>query len=263
MAPFRVAVVHGGPGVQGAVAPVARELAVTRGVLEPLQTADSLEGQVAELAGLLERAANGPATLIGGSWGACLSYTLAARRPDLVSNLILVGSGPFEDRYAQNIMAVRLARLDEDDQKSVQCIMKQLDDPASTAGDDAFAQLGTLLGKADVHAPILHDPRLSDPRLPVGPHTPSQIFRNVWRDASELRRSGGLLALARHVRCPVLAIHGAEDPHPADGVRLPLARALRTFRFVLLPQCGHEPWNERFAKDAFYDIVRRELLNRG
>jgi len=42
-APFKVAVVHGGPGAAGEMAPVARELVFICGVLEPLQTASSLK----------------------------------------------------------------------------------------------------------------------------------------------------------------------------------------------------------------------------
>lgn len=42
--PFTLAVIHGGPGAGGEMAPVARELASARGVLEPIQTATSLEG---------------------------------------------------------------------------------------------------------------------------------------------------------------------------------------------------------------------------
>ena len=48
-APHRVVVVHGGPGGAGEMAPVARRLGQDFGVLEPLQVADSVEGQVAEL----------------------------------------------------------------------------------------------------------------------------------------------------------------------------------------------------------------------
>jgi hypothetical protein len=40
---------------------------------------------------------------------------------------------------------------------------------------------------------------------------------------------------------------------------VPLARVLRDFRFVLLPRCGHEPWRERHARDAFYAVLRQEL----
>jgi pimeloyl-ACP methyl ester carboxylesterase len=57
----------------------------------------------------------------------------------------------------------------------------------------------------------------------------------------------------------VVAIHGDHDPHPADGVREPLERALSDFRFVLLDRCGHEPWQERHARDRFYAILRNEL----
>jgi hypothetical protein len=44
--PFNVAVIHGGPGAPGEMAPVARELSSGWGVLEPFQTVSFLEGQV-------------------------------------------------------------------------------------------------------------------------------------------------------------------------------------------------------------------------
>ena len=64
-APFQVAVIHGGPGAPGGMAPVARELSANRGVLEPLQTATSLEGQVQELKTVLKDHSDLPVTLIG------------------------------------------------------------------------------------------------------------------------------------------------------------------------------------------------------
>ena len=89
-APFSVAVIHGGPGAGGEMAPVARELASDRSVLEPIQTATSLEGQVAELRAVLEIHGDLPITLIGFSWGAWLSFIVAARYPAIVGKLILV-----------------------------------------------------------------------------------------------------------------------------------------------------------------------------
>src|SRR5207249_3589968 len=97
--PFRVAVIHGGPGAGGEVAPVARELAPERGVLELIQTATTVERQVAELRAVVEEHADLPVTLIGYSWGAWLSFMVAAHHPALVRKLILVSSGPFEERY--------------------------------------------------------------------------------------------------------------------------------------------------------------------
>ncbi len=63
--PFNVAVIHGGPGAPGEMAPVARELSSASGVLEPLQTATSLKGQVQELHTVLKEYGDLPVILIG------------------------------------------------------------------------------------------------------------------------------------------------------------------------------------------------------
>ena len=110
-APFKTAVIHGGPGAAGEMAPLARELASSRGVLEPLQTAASLQGQVEELRTTLEENGTLPILLIGFSWGAWLSFICAAHYPGLVEKLILIGSGPFEEKYAARIQETRLNRL--------------------------------------------------------------------------------------------------------------------------------------------------------
>lgn len=68
--PFNTVVLHGGPGAPGEMAPVARELSSLRGVLEPLQTASSIEGQIQELHTVLKENGDLPVTLIGWSWGA-------------------------------------------------------------------------------------------------------------------------------------------------------------------------------------------------
>lgn len=54
-APFNVALVHGGPGAGGEMAPIARELEAIYGVLETIQTAVSLEEQVEELKTVVEK----------------------------------------------------------------------------------------------------------------------------------------------------------------------------------------------------------------
>jgi pimeloyl-ACP methyl ester carboxylesterase len=57
----------------------------------------------------------------------------------------------------------------------------------------------------------------------------------------------------------VVAIHGDYDPHPADGINIPLSNALPDFRFVLLEHCGHYPWIEWQAQVKFYEILVEEL----
>ena len=86
-------------------------------------------------------------------------------------------------------------------------------------------------------------------------HSQYDVFRGVWDEACELRRKKVLTRMARAIRCPVIAIHGDYDPHPAEGVNEPLSRECADFRFILLKKCGHRPWIERYAADAFYESL--------
>ena len=115
--PFRVAVIHGGPGGAGSVAPIARKLGETRGALEPIQTAKTLDGQVEELRQVVEQNATTPVVFIGHSWGVWLGSLVAAKYPELVRKLILVGSGPFEEQYVPLIAEIRLRRLSQEEQE--------------------------------------------------------------------------------------------------------------------------------------------------
>jgi len=58
----------------------------------------------------------------------------------------------------------------------------------------------------------------------------------------------------------VVAIHGDYDPRPAAGVSKPLSRVLKEFKFILLEKCGHEPWRERYARDTFFRILKKEVV---
>lgn len=250
-APFRVAVLHGGPGAPGYMAPVARELSAKWGVLEPLQTVASLWGQVEELRSVLAEHGDIPVTLIGSSWGAMLGYIFAASHPAMVRQLIMVGSGVYEERYAEQIITTRLSRFAGDELKEVVELMESLDDPDVADKDRRMASLGKLLTKADSFNPIALGTEALEAQYELG--------RKVWSEAVELRRSGKLLELGKQIECPVLAIHGDYDPHPAEGIREPLSRVVKDFRFVLLPHCGHDPWIEREARDEFYALLREEL----
>jgi pimeloyl-ACP methyl ester carboxylesterase len=250
-APFNVAVIHGGPGAPGELAPVARELARTHGVLEPLQTASTLQGQIIELETVVRGSGHPPVVLIGHSWGAMLSFVFAAQAPSLVKRLILVSSAVFEDTYAESITGTRLARLTEEEVNRVYSLSRILEDPNVKEKDLLFAELGSFLSRADAFDPLPVESDIIECQY--------NIYRSVWKDAQELRSSGGLLELGRYIRCPVVAIHGDYDPHPAAGVELPLSGVLKDFRFVLLEECGHRPWIERAARDKFYDILKQEL----
>ena len=249
--PFFVAVIHGGPGAAGEMAPVAQKLSSDRGVLEPLQTKSTLEGQINELKNVLEKNADLPVTLIGFSWGAWLSFIFTAQYPAFVRKLILIGSGPFEEKYAGEIENTRLSRLTAEERIEVESLFRIVENTKAENKSLAFARIGELFSKADACDPIEQKSEEIKVRF--------DVFQNVWKEAAELRRSGKLLEFGRHIQCPVVAIHGDYDPHPAEGVRNPLSYILIDFRFFLLKDCGHKPWMERKVKDGFYKLLKREL----
>ncbi|MCJ7496919.1 MAG: alpha/beta hydrolase [candidate division Zixibacteria bacterium] len=249
--PFNVAVIHGGPGAAGEMAPVARELESGWGVLEPLQTATSLIGQVEELKTVLEKNGDLPVALIGFSWGAWLCFIFSANYPVIVKKLILIGSGPYEEKYAARILETRLTRLSEEERTEVKSLFEVLDNPEAKDKTKAFARFGALFSKADAYDPLMYESEVINCQ--------ADIFQRVWKDAEELRRSGKLLELGKHIKCPVVAIHGDYDPHPAEGVQKPLSVILKSFRFILLTNCGHKPWIEREARGEFFRILEEEL----
>jgi pimeloyl-ACP methyl ester carboxylesterase len=249
--PFEVAVIHGGPGAAGEMAPVAQKLSLGRGILEPLQTKSTIKDQISELKTILERNADLPVTLIGFSWGAWLSFLFAAKNPTFVKKLILIGSGPFEEKYAREIEKTRLNRLTVKERNEIESLFNIVENPNAKNKSLEFARIGELFSKTDAYDPIERKSEKVVIRF--------DIFQNVWKEAAELRRSGKLMEFVKHIQCPVVAIHGDYDPHPTQGVMEPLSKTLKDFRFFLLKDCGHKPWIERKAKDGFYTLLKREL----
>lgn len=249
--PFKVALIHGGPGDPGSLKELAKILSRDYDILEPLQTADSVNGQIEELKVTLNRYADLPIILIGHSWGAMLGYLFTAKYPTYIQKLIMVGSGLFDVKYAENIMSTSLSRLSKEKQSELNELMIRLDDDHNDS-DELFHKLGSIMKEADSFDPIQLNP--SD--VIKGQY---HIFNKVWPEAAKIRESGELLAVGKKINCPVIAIHGDYDPHPYQGVQIPLSTVLRNFTFILLNNCGHEPWNERQAKDQFIDFLRAHL----
>jgi pimeloyl-ACP methyl ester carboxylesterase len=233
------------------MAPVAAGLSQTMSVLEPLQTKSSFQGQIEELKEVLETHAHLPVVLVGHSYGAFLSFAFASLYPTFVKKLILVGSGSFEESYAKNIMATCLSRMGDAEKQKLESLEKQLDDPRAINKDALFAQLAKLVSQADHFDPLNSENPYVDASF--------EIYEKVWKEVHALRRDGGLVGYGKHIQCPVVAIHGDYDPHPAEGVEIPLSQTLKDFRFILLEKCGHYPWFEKHARERFYEVLQREI----
>lgn len=254
-APYGVAVIHGGPGAAGEMAPVARVLSKKYGVLEPIQTASSVAGQAEELKLIIEKNSNPPVVLVGYSWGAWLSIIFAAQNPVLVRKIILISSAPFEERYADGIQAARMKRLNAREIDEIDFLMDALENPAARNRDKIFIRIGELMSKTDAYRPLEDE----SARVEIN----AGIFRSVWKEADRMRGDGSLMEAVRKLSCPVAAIHGDYDPHPYGGVEEPLSGALKDFKFILLRNCGHTPWIEKEAREEFFRVLDGELMPAG
>src|SRR5262249_11497381 len=153
-----------------------------RGIVEPLQTATSLEEQVEELRVTLASFTAPPVVLIGFSWGAWLSYIVAARYPALVRKLLLVASGPFDERYVAQLHATRLHRLTEQDRAEWHAISTALRDSATAAKDALLARLGALAFLTETYDPLVTVAEAAAMITPSG-----EVFHKVWPTAAEWR----------------------------------------------------------------------------
>ncbi len=249
--PANTVVVHGGPGAPGSAVGMAQILAETRDVLEPFQTAMTLEGQIQELHSmLLERAAL-PVTLVGHSWGAMLSFLVAARYPGSVRKLILVASGVFSEAHAGEIMNTRMQRLSPEKKAEAESLLQRMHEPGQTDPNEVMRGFGRLMTEADCFLPLSLDTGCLEYRL--------DQFQSVWPEMREHRASGALLSQGKSIRCPVVAMHGDYDPHPVPGIRDPLQGVVKDFRMQVLKDCGHYPWLERRARDAFCELMQEEI----
>jgi len=251
--PFRVILIHGGPGAAGELTPLAKELGKFTSILEPFQTKSSVEELVMELDDQVSGNAELPVILVGHSWGAWLGLLYAKRFIEKVRKLILIGSGPFDPDCAANIINVRVQRLSDYNRKILFRRIDQLNEPDEQNKNDIFREVGELIYMADSFDPV--------PRENPDIKYDYNAYLRIWNEAQELRDSGKLLDAASGITCPVIAIHGDYDPHPPEGVSGPLGVRLQDFKFHLVRNCGHHPWEEKLAKEEFLSILTNCIVN--
>ncbi len=249
--PYKVVVVHGGPGAPGSLGYLAKVISKNQSVLEPFQTANSVNGQIEELHSFItDNCSEGKVKIIGHSWGAWLAYLYAAAHPEKVEKLILIAAGSFDERYNFNLTKLRLSRLSEEDRNEAQGIINWMN-KSENLDNEKLKRFCDLMERSDLYD--CED--VDNGEIEFQP----TIFQSVWTEADRLRRFGDLIQLGRKIKCPVLAIHGNYDTHPAKGVEEPLSKIIKKFKFVNLDNCGHYPWREKFAKHTFFNILETEL----
>jgi pimeloyl-ACP methyl ester carboxylesterase len=250
--PFDVVLVHGGPGAAGELEPLALRLSERFGVIEALQTKKSIKEQAEELYSTILKSSNAPVDLIGFSWGAWLSIIVTSQHNTLVRKLILISSGPIEQKYAHQVYSARLGRLKSKDRERFKQIVTELERNSIVNTVEAQLELGRILCSTDAFDPI----SAPDEKYELN----TEVYQSIWPEASALRESGRLLEMVKHITCPVIAIHGDYDPHPVQGIIEPLSLLLNDFTYHILDSCGHKPWIEKYASKMFYQLLINCLM---
>ncbi|MCU0282094.1 MAG: alpha/beta hydrolase [Acidimicrobiia bacterium] len=251
-----VALLHGGPGAPGDMALLARALPGFR-VLEPLQRRSggaplTVAGHVADLASVLPPAA----ALVGWSWGAMLALSFAAAHPGRVRSLALIGCGTYDSATRAAYERALASRLGEEGRRRADGLRREMD---ATASDEErerlLGDLGKLLGRAAACDPL--------PEEDEAVWVDARGHEETWADVLRLQAEGVEPAAFAAVGCPVLMLHGDEDPHPGPATFEVLRRFIPQLRYTGFPRCGHQPWAERHAREPFLAVLREWLDESG
>lgn len=248
-APYKIVLVHGGPGAIGSLKGFAKELNELSqvGDVEALQSKYSIDELIEELYNQIKDNCKEKVSLIGHSWGAWLVAFFAEKNPELVENVILVGSGPLEDKYVSEIGAQRMENLSEEDGQIFHRLIN------NQATDEDMAKISKVFEKSDNYCIENQDLHRAD-------RTDSQMHNMVWEEAAKLRTDGTLLTSFKKIQSKLFLIQGEIDPHPVKGVIVPLQENGIKCEAYVLEKCGHSPFMEKYAKEKFYKILLEILL---
>ncbi|MBS1195394.1 MAG: hypothetical protein H6R33_114 [Actinobacteria bacterium] len=252
-----MAVLHGGPGAPGSAASLARDLAGGSTVLEPLQRrsggpALTVAGHVADLAAVLPKGAS----LVGHSWGAMLALSFAAAHPERARALTLVGCGTYDRETREAFQRAVGEKLGEEGRRRLDELGGRIEAASSGAeSDHLLGLLRDLMQQAMAHEPL---PGFEDPVEMDG-----RGHRETWADVLRLQAEGVEPSAFAAITCPVLMLHGDDDPHPGRATHGLLRRFIPQLQYRGFPLCGHRPWAERHAREPFLAALREWLDESG
>jgi len=251
-----VAVLHGGPGAPGEVSPLARALAEGFTVLEPWQRHSgdrplTVAGHVEDLAAVLPEGA----ALVGWSWGAMLALSFAAANPGRVRSLALVGCGTYDPSSRAAYQEALGRRLGEEGRRRAERWRGEME---AAGSDDERNRLLGALGR------LLEGAQACEP-LPDQVGEPIWVdargHQETWTDVLRLQAEGVEPSAFRAITCPVLMLHGDDDPHPGPATFEVLRRFIPQLQYRGFPRCGHQPWAERHAREPFLAALRDWLTS--
>ena len=244
--PYEIITLHGGPGALGELKPLSEKLAEKFGVIEYLQTKESIELLLKDIQKILSKKAQSPVNVIGFSWGAWLAVFFADQYPEMVKSLILISSGPFEEKYSKNIHKNRFNRMNDKEKELFEKVEQKFIE-GKNVKIKLLNNFVDLMHKVDAYQYKESNNNVTNFQI--------NLYKKIWNEAAKLRENNQLIKSLAKIDCPIKVIHGDYDPHPYQGVKKPLEKLQKDYEFKLLKKCGHTPWKEKIAKDEFYNAL--------
>ena len=179
----------------------------------------SIAHQVEVLAGLLQARREGPALVVGHSFGGAVALVLAADRPDLVSGVVLLGSvgGAGSIVASDQLLALPL-----------------LGEVVSWSVLTAYGVIAPALAR-------IGSRRALEANVPIAPtrSTTRHLATFVSEQRSLLAERKAIESAIAKVRCRALVIHGALDAIVPLSAGIDLAARIPGSRLVVLDHAGH------------------------
>lgn len=247
-----VAVLHGGPGAPGYMAPVARRLATGFRVLEPLQRGAgevrlTVARHVQDLHDLLTSPQGAPRVpLVGSSWGAMLALAYGATHPERRDPLVLVGCGTFDLDARARMRVLLQERTTDALRKRLEDLEREIPD-----ADERLRRTGDLITPLYEVDPV--DQGME------GEPCDARAHAETWEDMLRVQAAGTYPAAFSAIQAPVIMLHGAFDPHPGGMIRDTLRCHIPHLEYVEWERCGHYPWRERAVSEEFYRVLHAWL----
>jgi len=169
---------------------------------------------------LAETAKLASLALVGHSMGALIALEAAARAPEKVAALALLGAASRMPVHPDLLAAARA-----NDHRAIDMIVSWAHGPVGTIGGQRAPGLWTLGGGVRVLE-----------RAPKGA---------LGTDLAACDAYQGAVAAAGKIHCPTLLVLGAEDRMTPIKAAVPLKEALPQAKQIILPETGHMMITER------------------
>jgi pimeloyl-ACP methyl ester carboxylesterase len=171
-----------------------------------------------------------------------LALAWAAEHLGTAKGLVLVGCGTFDAASREQMEIIRQRRMDETFRKRLEQLPRKYPNP-----NTRLAVLGGLYQQLD-----------SVDLIDVKNHLhgcDAKAHEQTWADIVRLQKEGVYPQAFTAIHCPVLMLHGDDDPHPGPMIRDGLLPYLPQLEYVSWPNCGHYPWLEKAVGTYFYNTL--------